>query len=202
MKISLCITSYDKDVHLVNNLLPFIHRQTRKPDEIILFCSGLSELNINHKYVKVITESERVMQSRARNICYSLSSGDIVIFFDVDDFPHAQKIELTEYIFNNYKPDFFVHNYSNTMLDLNYHIEIQSSIVKDNLGIDSQCTNIICEDYSVHHAHIAVNRRVFEDISFNEDPKYYRKEDGLFCQDLIRSGYRGIYSPEKLVFYT
>ena len=201
MTISLCITSYDKDRHFIPRLLSELRNQTRWPDETILLCSGVEHI-YNYDDVKTITIPQRIIQSKARNTCANLAQGDIIVFFDVDDLPHCKKLEITEYIFKKYDPDFLLHNYRNKQnLDLNRKIDISSLTIKHNLEPSKLNTNLICENYPIHHAHISVRREVFEKVSFNEDKKYYRSEDGVFCQDLIKTGYKGIYTTEQLVQY-
>ena len=201
MTISLCITSYDKDMHFIPRLLSEFKNQTRQPDETILLCSGIKRIDDYHG-IKTITIPQRIMQSKARNMCGNLAQGDIVVFFDVDDLPHCQKLEITEHVFKKYDPDFMLHNYRNKQsLDLNRKIDVSSLIIKHNLEPSTLNSNVICENYPIHHAHISVKRKVFEKVSFNEDKKYYRSEDGVFCQDLIKANYKGIYIPVELIQY-
>jgi len=179
------------------------------PYEIIVYCSGLDGmrlspyLTIKNTSVPIfsVVSYKRTIQSIARNICASVATGDVVIFFDVDDYPHFQKIEITDSIFTRYNPDFMVHNYSETHLNLYEELETKSIIPKSNLSLSPHNTNIVCEDYHIHHAHIAVKKTIFDKIKYNEHIQYYRKEDGKFCQDLLTNNFKGMYLPQKLVQY-
>lgn len=210
MNISLCITSYYKDVKLLDNLLNLFTLQTMTPYEIIVYCSGLDGmrlspyLTIKNTSVPIfsVVSYKRTIQSIARNICASVATGDIIIFFDVDDYPHNQKIEITRYIFEKYDPDFMVHNYANKSDNLSRHINHKDLIVENRLSIDPNSTNICCGDYDMHHAHIAVKKQVFDTIKYNENTEYYRKEDGKFCQDLLLNNFNGIFVDAPLVVYT
>jgi len=210
MKISLCITSYYKDVKLLNNLLNLFTSQTIAPYEIIVYCSGLDGmrlspyLTIKNTSVPVfsVVSYKRTIQSVARNICASVATGDVIIFFDVDDYPHYQKIEITNEIFKKYDPDFMVHSYSKTDTNLYKTIEVEDIVPKNNLSNSAHDTNIICEDHSIHHAHIAVKKTIFEKIKYNEHINYYRKEDGKFCQDLLSHNFKGLFINYPLVIYT
>jgi len=201
MKISFCITAYSRDIHLLDRLTDSILNQSEKPYEIILFCSEVADNSIISRIpdIKIITRVDRVMQSKARNICSKVSSGDVLIFFDIDDIPHYQKIEVTSYLFNEYNPDFLLHSYSDVVH--NNNIDKKLLDVRTNLKIDNTSTNLYCDGFPIHHAHIAVKKDVFKKVRFNESLKAYRKEDGIFCQELIRNNFKGIYTPEKLVQY-
>lgn len=212
MKISFCITAYDQDCYLLSNLLDMLVSQTASPDEIIIYISGISKLDlpkrifINTKSVPIYAfySLKRTMQSVARNICSKIASGDILIFFDVDDEPHPQKIEITQLLFNRQHAEFLLHNYIPSPIrnQPKFSTIDQNSIeARTDLIADNQSTNLICGNMPIHHAHIAVKRKVFDTVSFNEDPRFYRKEDGKFCQDLLLYNYKGIYCPETLVRY-
>ena len=61
--LSLCITCYDGDYHLLNNLLEECKKQTMAPDELIISSSGVKEnllldidgIEINGKNIPVVT---------------------------------------------------------------------------------------------------------------------------------------------------
>lgn len=201
MNISFCITSYNKDIHLLDRLTDALLNQSEKPYETILFCSGVSENSIHSRLpnIKILTRTNTVMQSVARNICSEVSSGDILIFFDIDDIPHYQKIEITRHLFESFNPDFFIHSYD-SVID-NTSIDKYNLIIKNNLEISKSSTNLVCDNFPIHHAHIAVKKDVFKKVRFDESIQAYRKEDGIFCQDLVRNNFKGIFTPEKLVQY-
>ena len=213
MKLSFCITCYNGDYFLLDRLFDVLKNQTQAPDELIVYSSGFDDelyfktkyLDIADKkiYITYINSKQRTIQSIARNICASVASGDIIVFFDIDDIPHFQKIEITKNLFSIHSPDFVVHSYSTVNL-INNPIDISKSLIKTDLAIDQSCTNIYSKSYEalVHHAHIAVKRKCFQKVKFNESFEFYRKEDGKFCQDLISNNFNGLYIDEKLVFYT
>jgi glycosyltransferase involved in cell wall biosynthesis len=208
--ISLCITTYDRDIKLLEPLLNKLSEQTAAPFEIIVYTSGFDGLRLSSSIsicgekvpMYSIDSSKRTMQSIARNVCASIASGDIIMFFDVDDYPHHQKVEITKHIFNKYSPDFFLHNYSESRVVLDSNIDLSSLTVEPNLSINPNNTNIVCANHNIHHAHISVKKSIFDKVKYNESPLFYRKEDGKFCQDLLKNNYRGLYSPEILVEYT
>lgn len=211
--ISLCITCYDQDYILIHGLLKEFEKQTCSPKEIIVYISGIHEtyipkqININGVIVPVFTifSSKRTNQAKARNICAKIASENYVIFFDVDDIPHIQKIDISRLIIDQYSDiDFVLHNYDTN----NKHYSRAKLFPIENIelyritDIDKNSTNIICENFNIHHSHILVKRNIFEKVSFNETNEFYRKEDGKFCQDLVLNDFKGFYCPYKLVNYT
>lgn len=208
-KISLCITAYSGDYKLLSSVLQQFTYQTFCPYEIIVYISNITsidipdKLNITNKFVPIhyILSSKLTMQSIARNICSSVATGEIIVFFDVDDIPHPQKLEITNYVFNTYNIDFFLHNY---LINSNLFSTINLSTLnlKNNLHINTNNTNVVCDEWPIHHAHIAIKKSVFKKLKFNESLEMYRKEDGKFCQDLISNNYTGYYCTSPLVSYT
>lgn len=208
-KISLCITAYSGDYRLLPYLLHQFSYQNFCPYEIIIYVSNVNTLEIPNtlsicnKIIPIhkVVSSKRTMQSVARNICSSVATGDIIVFFDVDDIPHPQKLEITNYIFQNNHLDFLVHNF---ITNSTIFTEIDTSVLelKNNLISNPDNTNLLCEDWPIHHAHIAVRKKVFEKVRFNESLGMYRKEDGKFCQDLLSNNYIGYYCTAPLVSYT
>ena len=196
MKLSLCITFYDQDVHFLPSLLKEFERQTVKADEIIIVGNGLRE-NLN--FDKAVLFEDRQMQSVSRNDGINVFTGDAIMFFDVDDIPHPQKIEITKKALEN-NIDAFVHNYNvNNSFFEKYN---DCGFVDGHFTNSESCTNIVHSlNFPVHHSHIAVKRYCLEKVRFNESKKFYRSEDGKFCQDLISNGFDIGYSSHKLVNY-
>jgi glycosyltransferase involved in cell wall biosynthesis len=209
--ISLCITCYDGDYHLLVPLLTKFATQVVLPDEIIISSSGVKEedliplevLHVNGEEVPIINHNseERTMQSVARNAGARVSTKDVIVFFDVDDIPHPQKIEVTRDIFNGTEVQAFIHGYKSgedkTFDDID---EITYCRV---IAKHPENTNIITEEGvgGIHHSHIAVRREVFDKVQFNESAEYYRLEDGKFCQDIVDARLSFVFSKLKLVYY-
>jgi glycosyltransferase involved in cell wall biosynthesis len=208
MKVSFCITCYNKDVHFLDKLLRTLEEQTKAPFEVIVSSSGMrnlelpAELVIAGKSVPVIgtNSEEKIIQSVARNRAIKKSSGDIVIFFDVDDMPHPQKIEVTQNIFSKGEAEALVHSYSRNGTPFK---PIENEDVVKITEKNPTCTNLRSPDGGkIHHAHIAVKKEVLRSFSFNETLEYYRLEDGKFCQDLFDAGVKIYYLNQPLVKYT
>lgn len=218
--ISLCITAYDKDIHLLSNLLLHLTMQTVAPTEILIYCSGVKNINtvdnikIQNSIVPIIPiiSNTRQLQSKARNVCSDYANTDLLIFFDIDDIPHPQKIEAIKAHILNY--DFLVHSYKK-QLDTKYFdlFNVHSIATCDNLYIDPNPNSTNIESnikHPISHGHLAIKKHIFSNITYDENFYYYNSkgekfcsgEDGKFCQDLIRNGYKGIFLDFPLIIYT
>lgn len=207
--MSFCITSYDGDYHMTDSLLSLLENQTSAPFEVLVFCSGKSKKDSEStiEIAKTLVPlrkfflPERKMQSFARNFLAEKAKGEWITFFDVDDVPHPQKIEAAKKVVLENSCDFVAHSYQgHGSFD-----RIKSFQVYENLVKDPNSTNIICKDApncAIHHAHITVRKNCFGIVEFNESRDFYRSEDGKFCQDLLDSGFKGIFADCSLVWYT
>mgnify|MGYP003657740285 CR=1 FL=1 len=210
--LSLCITCCDLDFHLVDGLLTEFKKQSEAPDEIIISSSGLSEtrlqkntfININNRQVPVINENKahREVQAKARNRGGSRSSKDLVMFFDVDDTPHPQKIEVTKQIFEENEVDALIHDYCfvrnfTPINDFSLFFDFEKNPTCTNVEIKNENSS-----HKIHHSHLTCTSELFKNIKFMEDFSFYRKEDGKFCQDIIDSNFKLCFVDKELVYYS
>lgn len=218
-QISLCITSYYKDIIYLDRLWPYLESQTICPAEIILYCSGIKSINIpsitiNKQLIqiKTIIDYEPQLQTVARNVCADHANCDTIIFFDIDDIPHPQKLEATSYHINNY--DFLVHSFTKSIIKHEMLLaDIPNIKTTTNLYIDPnpRSTNIESDiKRPITHGHLAIKKHVLEKVRFDTNlyyvdyngNKFCSGEDGRFCQDLVRNGYKGIFLDFPLIIYT
>lgn len=208
--LSLCITCCDLDYLLIYDLLSELREQTECPDEIIISCSGIDgaklvlpefiEINKQRVPIKAIHNPSRILQSEARNRAARSSCCDLVCFFDVDDFPHCKKIEVCK---NSFKEDIdaFLHSYIST----GEFPEFDGSSIKLEIisKKDANSSNLLSDNSDpIHHAHITVRRGILDKTSFREGSEFYRREDGLFCQDILDNGCKIGFINFPLIFYT
>jgi glycosyltransferase involved in cell wall biosynthesis len=199
--LSVCITCYDQDYYLLDNLLNVFSKQTEKPNKIIISSSGLNEIKLmNYGFeIILINSPTRHNQAVARNKAIKLCDTDLLMFFDVDDIPHPQKIKITKKIFQNNSLDALVHNY-NLNLDVFEDINSIPEII-DVKEKNPHNTNVMYGNYPIHHAHITISKNIISSLKFKEDSTFYRKEDGKFCQDIIDFNFKLKYVNLKLVNY-
>ena len=124
------------------------------------------------------------------------------MFFDVDDIPHPQKIEITKKIFYENKVDALIHDYCFTPI----FSPINDFSLIFGIEKDPTCTNIFIKkengSYKAHQAHVTCTHKLFESIKFREDASFYRKEDGKFCQDIVDSDFTLCFLYKEMVYYS
>jgi glycosyltransferase involved in cell wall biosynthesis len=207
--LSVCLTCWSGDVHLLNECLNHFKNQTRAPDEIIVSSSDLpnppnkaygykyDELIINNILVpiKFVNRTRRGLHGFPRNQGADNCSNDFIMFFDVDDYPHPQKIETTKHLLDTYSPDAIVHNYT---LDNTDFIQSDTHVGFRVTEKDRGSTNLISKD-GIHHGHLTIRPEIVRKIRYNENRTL--GEDGEFCQAVFDAKYNIFYCPEKLVCY-
>jgi len=209
--LSLCITCYDKDYHLLNKTLSAFQRSTEAPNEIIIISSGIKTENLDiYTHIKInnsnvpifnINSEKRHNQATARNKGAKASSCKFIMFFDVDDIPHPQKIEITKKAVLQNDLDAVIHDYS---FFENFKTITEFEIFR-KIHKDQSCTNLYIQDepnVKIHHSHILCKTEIFKNLLYDESEKFYRKEDGKFCQDLISNNFKIGFVNKELVFYT
>jgi len=180
MKSTLCITCWTKDVHLVDCCLDYFKTQTRQPDEIIVVGNGLQEIPTRHD-VKTFCCEEPQSVSWSRNKAAEVAEGDIIIYFDVDDIPHDQKIELIMKAFEENKDiDAVVHTFSMNHLYMFSYDELKvakiEGLVKGHLTDERN-------KYSVSHGHMSIKKDIVKEIKYDESKRW--GEDADFCRKVL-----------------
>ena len=209
--ISLCITCYDGDYHLLDTLLNECKKQTTPPNEIIISSSGLKDesllgintIKIQGEDVPVISVNflERHSEGKARNEGGAKSKMDIIQFFDVDDVPHPQRIEITKRVFDGGECDALVHSYqtNNKKFD---RLSFETSKVfecwwnPDNgLGGGQLRAN---EECNIAHGPITIKKEISESIKYTFDS---RAADCKFAGKLMENNYKVFYYDDILINY-
>jgi glycosyltransferase involved in cell wall biosynthesis len=197
-KISFCITCWNKDIYFLPSVLNDIKSQTVQPNEIIVVANNVERLNINDKTIKTFFTQERKSVSWSRNKAATIANGDIIIFFDVDDVMHKQKIEITKHVFENTNADCFVHGfYENENLS-----EIYSDFKTEKIIslIDNRYLKIPSgSNKDLHHGHLSVKRDVIIKNPYNET--LFWGEDAELCTRLFNLNFNFYYSHCKLINY-
>lgn len=223
VNISVCITCWRGDVHLAPRCLEFFQRQTRLPDEIVVSANGIPPWRRRGYLdefkelvscdVKLVSTWKRLTPAGARNMGFPACRGDIIVFFDVDDLPHPEKIRFTEFIFTRHDLDLLAHDYllkqPLAVFDNQPEVDCETVPVTSDVIVDPdpRSTNVLplkpdaSGHYDMHQAHVAVKRSVLDRIRFNESQTFFRREDGKFCQDALKAGYKLLYANCKLVNY-
>jgi glycosyltransferase involved in cell wall biosynthesis len=203
--ITLGITCWDKDIHYLPNLLNLIKKQTIQPDEIIVVANNIKNLTVGDE-IKSFSVAERKPVSWSRNKCAELATKDIVIFFDVDDIPHPQKIEITKNIFENTDADCLVHGFTENGPTTDVYNTFEYYLITE-LIIPQGYLKSPTGSKDVHHGHLAIKRDITHRYKYNENLGFYERgfqfwgEDSAYCNQLFISGHNFYYTPHKLINY-
>jgi hypothetical protein len=161
--------------------------------------------NINGIPTILINSQKALYAGGARNQGAGVSDCEIIIFYDIDDIPHPQKIEITKKAFSENDFDAFVHNYSRgaratggifgpPFKPISF---TEFEHIDRTMSIYLRPPNNPCVD--VHHGHIAIRRSILKLEKYDEEMR--RGQDSVFASDLVRKKYSVGYSSEKLVNY-
>ena len=154
-----------------------------------------------------------------RNAGWDIATAEYVAFLDADDEYSSERFKILNLIIDKLHPDAVVHSFSFNEIDsvIAYSEQvILDSLVssaalrlatfpdgKRNLGLEVAgpgASNLILPagycDFGIHHAHVTVKNNIRNEIRFRTE--FPRREDGLFCRDLLFSGYEIIFSSLKL----
>lgn len=213
MNISLCITCWTKDFVYLNNLLYLLQQQTYAPNEIIVSSSGLNELQLNtipnsikikDKEVVVVRTNNPIpyYAANARNKGQSICNSEYISYFDVDDTPHPQRIEM---IYKSLKEDIDI-------LITNYEYEdraFNSFTLYKDIGDVVRVTKQR-EGYSQLDAkypgaagHVTVRCSSFNkyNVRYDECREASGYEDGIFLVNALLKGAKIYCTDLKLMNY-
>ena len=114
----------------IKELLTAYEKQTVLPDEIVISVSQVQKIpnNILDELqqgswlfsVTILSSKKQLFAGQNRNIAGTHAKGDILICQDADDLPHSQRVEIIKYFFEQYNPDFLMHQYR-----LSHEIDIE-----------------------------------------------------------------------------
>jgi glycosyltransferase involved in cell wall biosynthesis len=193
VRFTLCITCWSQDVHMLNETLSAFKRQTEHPNEIVIVGNDLKDIKVEDPRIITFAEPTRRSPSFNRNKGAELATGDVIIYHDVDDIPHRQKIELIKKAFTEHDVDAFVHGFNiNDMHPFNYSdLDIEKiTELKDDKYLKSSA-----EDLS--HGHLSIKREIVNELKYNEG--IFFGEDADFCKRLFLSGRSIYYGNHKLI---
>jgi len=209
MRIGIAIPCYKYHIPVLKRCLDSIEAQTRKPDEVVVSCSSCAESDIpEYKYsfsLKIISTSERKNAAENRNIASSHLDTDIVSFFDCDDEMHPQRLEAIYGAFLEHSCDIVLHGYfineENKMPfqiypNLVIHINKLSRARSGCAFVEGLLST------RIHHSQVSVTKRIFSRFQFRENKESERKEDALFCGDVLSiPGIQSVYIQNPLSKY-
>jgi len=208
MRLGIAIPCFNKHISQLLTLLMTIEGQTRLPDAVSISCSSTKpiefpELKGYSFPIQLSLFEGRKNTAENRNLAFKrFADMDAVSFFDADDLMHPQRLEFFELALNK-GADIVLHNY--TTNDVNqFELYETANIIYDQLArAPSGCAILkIQGDAPIHHSQVTVRRAVLNRVQFNEERAYERREDSIFCgQVLSLPDIRNAYISEQLSYY-
>ena len=195
MNISLIVTLYPPQFNHINYLLKNIEQFTLLPKEVIISVSEYNNtfpvINSNILNIKLLPINIKQNAAQNRNRALKVAMYDYICIVDGDDLVHLKKLEICSNIIkNNPEVNLLLHNYDNfTEQSWNFNKSIDESNIKlHQCVINPTCSNLMTrpKEFGIHHAHVFFKKNIFNQIKYREDIFSVRKEDGLFCQDVLQ----------------
>lgn len=204
MTIGVAIPCYEPHHKYLPQLLDSIANQTYKPDRVVVSCSSWAyneRVDTVYKDIRVtiLYWSRLVVQAENRNLAASELQTDYISFFDADDLMHPRRIEYIMNTFEQTGCDAIVHNYQHVQRPLTPPFEDNHDlIISDNQVVKDPDAIGVTVGSPLHHAHISVTKKVFEQFKFDQNPYMYRIEDSLYAATLVKYGVQIKYIANKL----
>ena len=110
LRTSVVVPCCHKHVRLLPELLSYLDRQSRAPDEVIISLSGCDVPSLPPG-VCVLHSAMPCTAGQNRNRGSDAAVGDLIIYQDADDVPHPQRIEIITNLFETYEVEHLMHGY-------------------------------------------------------------------------------------------
>jgi glycosyltransferase involved in cell wall biosynthesis len=193
MRIGVAIPCYKYHIPQLKRCLDSIANQTILPDDVVVSCSSTEEGEIpvfNYPFsLRILTTPERKNAAENRNRAGVELTTDIVSFFDADDVMHPQRIEMIRKAFHeDLSCDIILHGYwMNEENTQSWEQHTQFVILHERLArAPSGCAIVKNELWRrIHHSQVSVSASIWSRYKFREDPSNERREDALFCGDVL-----------------
>jgi len=208
MRLGIAIPCYNKHIPQLLTLLESIENQTRKPDGVSICCSSTksNEFPVLKDYgfpIHIAIMEGRKNTAENRNIAFKrFADMDAISFFDADDIMHPQRLEFIELALEK-GADIVLHNY--TMKEVKqFELYETANIIYGQLAkAPSGCAYLKTQwNAPIHHSQVTVRRSILNTVQFNEEGSYERREDAVFCgQVLALQTIQSAYISEELSYY-
>ena len=210
--LGIAIPTYDKHMSYLKDLLDLISESTVLPEQVSISASSFkgNEPEMENYPFEVIftTTKETKNAAQNRNIAGSKLTTDIISFIDGDDLPHIKRNEvIVQYFQENTLPlvhDYFTQNrHSNEIL----YVKDIMTILKVDVGVINHIPKNSIQPMakkkilSFHNAHISLLKNDFNIFKYDESLESARKEDTLYCKQLVENGINISFTPTKLSVY-
>jgi len=159
-------------------------KQTLKPDEVIFVINPVSnpyqeqvvkyifdDINKDYDFVKNFNIKESCTPGKARNIGFSHSNGEIIVFTDADDLYHPTRNETIARIFEDHDCDIVLHDcFLKEKAFIFKKIDYESILVDTCAPCTENQTGNQPEnsDFGIAQGHASFRRGVLEEIKYDE----------------------------------
>jgi glycosyltransferase involved in cell wall biosynthesis len=210
--IGVVIPCYKFHIPMLKRCLDSIEAQTVKPHEVIVACSSCKSSDIpfstyNYSFtLRILPRPERRNAAENRNYAASFLTTDILSFFDADDEMHPQRLEAITRAFEQTPGlDIVLHSFlegdeTAKPFDMYTSFEMKpQTLRKAPTGCAIYTPNW---NARIHHSQVSVSRFAYGRIQFKEDPGNERREDAIFCGDILgMEGCQNVYIANALSKY-
>jgi hypothetical protein len=212
--LTVCIPCYKYHIPHLKRCLDGIEAQTVKPTAVIVSCSSSKHADWDAVFsgtcytfpLHILLVEERKNAAENRNAAAAVATTDLLSFFDADDWMHPRRIEVLLTGFQLYpETDILLHSYMTPPeTHLPFDVFETPTLVPNTLkrapsGCAIDGTN---PGARIHHAQCTVKRSIWSTVKFREAPQFCRREDALFCGDVLtRPGIQTLYCSNSLSKY-
>ena len=223
-RVGLAIPCYKRHIPQLISLLDSLEQQTLKPDAVVVSCSSTpaEDFPILKRYsfpLQVMVHAARKSAAQNRNLAIKaltqkamsvMPDLDYISFFDADDVMHPDRLRAIIDTCKAQKTDIILHNFveptteKNTYAIHDLYPNSNWTVKRGLLARGPTGCAILKGDAGakIHHSQVTVARAVLDRVKFREDVECERREDALFCGDVLAlPGIRTAYIAEPLSIY-
>ncbi len=205
-KVTIIVATYNRELYFLETLLA-IQNQTFLNWECLIIDDGSTDNTVEiitpilkedprfHYYLR--SENYKKGTSGCRNYGLDLARGEYVIFFDDDDIPHPQNLELCVFELMDNQVSFcrYIRNvfFGNFVYAFDYSKTYTSFYIDKN-----DIERILKNELQINSCSVMWRAVCFENTRFNENISY--ADEWELYSRIILSGFRGI-SIDKCLFF-
>jgi glycosyltransferase involved in cell wall biosynthesis len=192
MRIGIAIPCYKYHIPVLKNCLDSIEAQTIHPSSVVVSCSSSAQSDIpEYSYsfpLKILVHEGRKNAAQNRNIAAASLDTDLLSFFDADDTMHPQRLEYIRDSFRKEPCNIVLHSFLEKEETTKPFVWNTAPIVHKNVLRRAPSGCVILEGNQsarIHHSQSTVDKSVLSKVQFKEDTIYERREDAIFCGDVL-----------------
>jgi glycosyltransferase involved in cell wall biosynthesis len=204
--LGVVIPCHKPYIPYLRECLDSIESQTVKPNEVVVVCSSSQSEDIPASYkdysfpLTIVTREDERNQAQNRNQGADVIGTEFVSFFDADDIMHPQRLEIVRKFVTDV--DILLHAYQMETQSFPV-VEVPTVTINQLIRSPTGCAVFVPNwNAPIHHSQVTVRAAVLDRIRFREEPDIKRREDSLFCGDILAmEGVRSAYVADSLSWY-